>query len=47
MNIDEVRRVAIVGSGVIGQHGELGIKSGKGFYTYPDPAFERPDFFDG
>jgi len=24
--------------------GELGIKSGKGFYTYPDPAFRRPDF---
>lgn len=26
--------------------GELGVKSGKGFYTYPDPAFERPDFID-
>jgi 3-hydroxybutyryl-CoA dehydrogenase len=26
--------------------GELGVKSGKGFYEYPDPAFERPDFFD-
>lgn len=24
--------------------GELGIKSGKGFYTYPDPAFLAPDF---
>ncbi len=24
--------------------GELGVKSGKGFYTYPDPAFLRPDF---
>ena len=24
--------------------GELGVKTGKGFYTYPDPAFERPDF---
>jgi 3-hydroxybutyryl-CoA dehydrogenase len=22
----------------------LGVKTGKGFYTYPDPAFERPDF---
>jgi len=26
--------------------GELGVKSGKGFYEYPNPAFERPDFFD-
>lgn len=24
--------------------GELGIKTGKGFYTYPDPEFSRPDF---
>jgi 3-hydroxybutyryl-CoA dehydrogenase len=24
--------------------GELGVKSGKGFYTYPDPTFLRPDF---
>ncbi len=24
--------------------GDLGVKSGKGFYTYPDPAFLRPDF---
>lgn len=24
--------------------GELGVKSGKGFYDYPDPAFRRPDF---
>ena len=24
--------------------GELGVKSGKGFYTYPDPEFLRPDF---
>jgi 3-hydroxybutyryl-CoA dehydrogenase len=22
--------------------GNLGVKSGKGFYTYPDPAFEAP-----
>ena len=26
------------------ERGELGIKTGKGFYTYPDPAFSRPDF---
>jgi 3-hydroxybutyryl-CoA dehydrogenase len=24
--------------------GELGVKSGKGFYTYPDPEFRRPEF---
>jgi len=26
------------------QRGELGVKTGKGFYTYPDPEFLRPDF---
>lgn len=24
--------------------GELGVKTGKGFYTYPNPAYESPDF---
>jgi len=24
--------------------GELGVKSGKGFYTYPDPEFAQPEF---
>jgi 3-hydroxybutyryl-CoA dehydrogenase len=27
--------------------GELGVKTGKGFYSYPDPAFQRPGFVDG
>ena len=27
--------------------GELGTKSGKGFYSYPDPAFARPGFIEG
>jgi 3-hydroxybutyryl-CoA dehydrogenase len=27
--------------------GKLGIKSGQGFYTYPDPAFLKPDFISG
>ena len=27
--------------------GELGVKSGKGFYSYPDPAFFSPDFMKG
>jgi 3-hydroxybutyryl-CoA dehydrogenase len=26
--------------------GELGRKSGKGFYTYPKPAYEQPGFLD-
>jgi len=26
--------------------GELGVKSGKGFYSYPDPEFLRDDFLD-
>ncbi len=26
--------------------GELGTKTGKGFYTYPDPAFARPGFVE-
>lgn len=27
--------------------GELGVKSGKGFYSYPDPTFARPGFAEG
>jgi 3-hydroxybutyryl-CoA dehydrogenase len=27
--------------------GWLGIKSGKGFYSYPNPAYSRPDFLTG
>lgn len=26
------------------ERGDLGAKTGKGFYTYPDPAFLQPDF---
>jgi 3-hydroxybutyryl-CoA dehydrogenase len=28
------------------ERGELGVKTGKGFYTYPDPEFLRPDFLN-
>lgn len=28
------------------ERGELGVKSGRGFYTYPDPAWARPDFLE-
>jgi len=27
--------------------GHLGVKAGKGFYEYPDPAYKRPDFLFG
>jgi 3-hydroxybutyryl-CoA dehydrogenase len=26
---------------------QLGVKTGKGFYSYPDPAYARPDFLTG
>jgi len=26
------------------QNGQLGVATGRGFYTYPDPTFARPDF---
>jgi 3-hydroxyacyl-CoA dehydrogenase len=26
---------------------ELGVKTGKGFYAYPNPEFGRPDFLKG
>ncbi len=28
------------------ERGELGLKTGRGFYVYPDPAWARPDFLD-
>jgi 3-hydroxybutyryl-CoA dehydrogenase len=27
--------------------GWLGVKSGRGFYAYPDPAYGRPEFLRG
>ncbi|NIQ37154.1 MAG: 3-hydroxyacyl-CoA dehydrogenase family protein [Proteobacteria bacterium] len=33
--------------GAMVEKGELGVKTGKGFYTYPDPEFSRPDFVKG
>jgi 3-hydroxybutyryl-CoA dehydrogenase len=26
------------------QNGELGVKTGKGFYSYPDPDYQKPEF---
>lgn len=27
--------------------GKLGVKSGEGFYKYPDPAYKQPGFLEG
>lgn len=29
------------------EKGNLGLKTGRGFYAYPDPAFLKPDFMEG
>lgn len=29
------------------ERGELGIKSGRGFYSYPNPAFQAPGWLNG
>jgi 3-hydroxyacyl-CoA dehydrogenase len=29
------------------KRGEFGMKTGKGFYTYPDPAYQQAEFLDG
>ena len=29
------------------EKGELGVKTGKGFYTYPNPSWQSPDFLTG
>ncbi|MBW2624203.1 MAG: 3-hydroxyacyl-CoA dehydrogenase, partial [Deltaproteobacteria bacterium] len=26
------------------EKGDLGVKTGKGFYSYPDPGFKKPGF---
>jgi 3-hydroxybutyryl-CoA dehydrogenase len=42
----QLRRNADFLKGYI-DRGELGVKSGKGFYSYAKPAFERPGFTEG
>ena len=27
--------------------GDLGVKTGRGFYTYPQPAWQQPGFLKG
>ena len=29
------------------EKGQFGVKTGKGFYRYPDPEYRRPDFLEG
>jgi 3-hydroxybutyryl-CoA dehydrogenase len=29
------------------EHGRLGVATGEGFYTYPNPAYERPEWLKG
>ena len=44
--IRQIRKNANFIKGYIDK-GHLGVKSGQGFYTYPNPAFELPDFLEG
>lgn len=46
LNDAGLRRNAAFVKGYLDQ-GRLGVKSGQGFYTYPKPAFGRPDFVAG
>jgi 3-hydroxybutyryl-CoA dehydrogenase len=43
---DQLRRNATFLKAYV-DRGELGVKTGKGFYTYPSPAYERPGFIEG
>jgi 3-hydroxybutyryl-CoA dehydrogenase len=43
---DQLRRNATFLRAYV-DRGELGVKTGKGFYTYPNPAYERPGFIEG
>ena len=44
--VRQLRRNAKFLKGYV-DRGELGVKTGKGFYTYPEPAFARPGFVTG
>jgi 3-hydroxyacyl-CoA dehydrogenase len=42
--IREQTRLAIAVMDSLIEKGELGVKTGKGFYRYPDPDYKKPDF---
>jgi len=44
LGLDEDEQVRRLGEMV--DRGELGMKSGKGFYSWPEPEFSRPEFLD-
>jgi 3-hydroxybutyryl-CoA dehydrogenase len=44
--LSQPRRIANFVKGYV-ENGHLGVKSGQGFYTYPNPAFEQPSFLEG
>jgi 3-hydroxybutyryl-CoA dehydrogenase len=43
---DQLRRNATFLKAYI-DRGALGVKTGHGFYSYPEPAFARPGFIEG
>lgn len=45
-NDADLQRNAAFVKGYLAQ-GRLGVKSGAGFYTYPGPAYQQPDFVEG
>ena len=42
--IREQTRLAVALMGAHIEKGELGVKTGQGFYRYPDPDYKKPDF---
>jgi 3-hydroxybutyryl-CoA dehydrogenase len=44
---DEIQRQVFGLIETMIERGDLGMKSGKGFYSYPDPAFSQPEFTAG
>ncbi len=44
---DPKRRANVAYLKTFVEKGDLGVKTGKGFYAYPDPAFLKPDFMEG
>jgi len=45
-NIEKLKAIIIPFLAPYIEKGELGIKSGKGFYTYPDPTYQQSNFLE-